>query len=397
MRRLTHLLAASTAAAVILSGSLAPGRAQASAPATTGVTKNQILIGTSLPQSGLAASYGVIAGGEQAYFDYINAKGGIYGRKLKLIALDDNYDPTRTLANVRNLVQSRNVFALIGVLGTANNLAIQSFLTQQKVPLVMPLTGSTGVIQPLRKYTFTYQPSYTVEAKALVDYAVKTLHAQKIGVFYQDDEFGQEGLKAATDEAVKLGASLGASAQYSLTDLDMSNQVQNMQQAGVDAVIMFSIPTATGFFLGAAAKAGFQTHFLSSSVGGDPTILKALGPAADGVYFTDWLPDWAQAKETALYRQILAKYGNSKTAPVGPSTEGGMAAAQILVEGIKRAGKNLTRSGLVAALESLHHWNGGIAPNVNYSSSKHDGPEGVYIAQSHNAILTPVTGYVYPH
>lgn len=396
MRRLTHLAAIGTATAVMLGGVFLPMHVQASVPATPGVSKTQILIGTSLPQSGIAASYSVIAGGEQAYFDYVNAHGGVNGRKLTLIALDDVYDPAHTLANVRTLVQSRKVFALMGVLGTANNQAIQSFVTQQKVPLVMPLTGSTQVIKPLRKYVFTYEPSYTVEAKALVDYAVKTLHASKIGVFYQDDDFGQEGLKAVQSEVVKQGATIAGSAQYSLTDLDMSAQAQQLQAASPDAVIMFAVPPSAALFLAAAAKAGLQTKFLSTSVGGDPAILQALGAVGNGIYFTDWLPDWAQAKETATYRSILAKYSDAKTAPVGPNTEAGMVAAQILVEGLKRAGKNPTRDGLVKALESLHKWNGGIAPNVNYSSSRHDGPEGVYIAQANSAVLTPLTGYTYP-
>ncbi len=371
-----------------------PGRAQASM-ATPGVTGNQILIGTSLPLSGVAASYGVIAGAEQAYFKYINAQGGVNGRKLKLVALDDAYDPTRTIANVRNLVQSKNVFALVGVLGTANNLAVQGFLAQQKVPLVMPFTGSTAVIRPLKKYVFTYEPSYTVEAKALVDYAVKKLHASKIGVFYQNDDFGKEGLSAATAELKKLGSgSIVASASYALTDLDLSTQVQQLAQASPDAVLIFAVPPSTGLFLHTAVGSGLQTKFLSTSVGGDPAVLKEIGAAGNGVYFSDWLPDWASAKATAGYRTILTKYGDPST--VGPSTEAGVVAAQFLVEGLKRAGKNLTRDGLVKALESLHNWSAGIAPPVSYSATRHDGPEGVYIAVANNGVLSSVAPYVYP-
>lgn len=401
MRRLTSLIALGTAALVVLGGVLIPGRAQASVPATPGATANQILIGTSLPQSGLAVAYGVIAGGEQAYFDYVNAHGGVNGRKLKLVALDDAYDPTRTLANVRNLVQARNVFALVGVLGTDNNLAVQSFLAQQKVPLIMPLTGSSAVIRPLRKYVFTYEPAYTVEARVLTDYAVKTLHAQKIAVFYQNDNFGKEGLNATIAEIQKLGkARYVAATSYSLLDIDMSAQVQKIQQSGADTVIMFAVPPSAGLFLRAAATTGLQVKYLSTSVGGDPAVLKALGAAGNGIYFADWLPDWARAKQTALYRSILTTYGTPQTTPIGPVTEGGVVAAQILVEGLKRAGKNLTRDGLVTALESIHNWNGGIASNVSYSATKHDGPEGVYVSESQNAqqnpSLMPVTPYTYP-
>lgn len=397
MRRLTRLTALGAAALAVLGSLALPRPIQASVPATPGVTANQILIGTSLPQSGAAASYGVIAGGEKAYFDYVNAHGGVNGRKLKLIALDDQYDPARTLNNVKDLVLSRNVFALLGVLGTDNDLAILPFVTSHKVPLVFPLTGSSKVIYPLNKYVFSYEVSYTVEAKVLTDYATKTLHAKKIAVFYQSDDFGKEGLAATTARASKDGARVVASASYNLTDLDMTTQVQTLQQGNPDAVILFSVPPSALLFLSTAAKAGLHVPTLAVSVAADPNVLKLLGPAAEGLYFDAWLPDPAgHSAQAATYRAIIGKYGNATTAPAGPATEGGVAAAQVLVEGLRRAGRNLTRDGLVKALESLHNWNGGLAPNVTYSATKHSGPQGAYIAQNHNGAPTPLTGYFFP-
>src|SRR5436305_463740 len=123
-------------------------------PPSAGVTKSAILIGTSLPESGPAASYGVIAGGAKAYFAYINAHGGINGRKLTLIALDDGYNPARTLANIKRLVLLNHVFALLDVVGTANNLTVLPFLTQQGVPNVAALSGSSLLRQPFHKYLF---------------------------------------------------------------------------------------------------------------------------------------------------------------------------------------------------------------------------------------------------
>lgn len=398
MRRLTTRFMALGTATLVALGTLAlPMRTQASVTTAPGVTKNQILIGTSLPLSGLAAAYGIIAGGEKAYFDYVNAHGGIYGRKLKLVALDDGYDPAKTLNNVKNLVLSRNVFALLGILGTDNNIAIEPFVTSHQVPLIFPLTGSSKLISPLSKYIFDYLPSYTLEARVLTDYAVNTLHAKKLAVFYQNDDFGKEGLAATTAEALKDGAHVFTSAEYDLTDLDMTTQVQNIQQANPDAVIMFAVPPSALIFLATATKAGFHPQVLSSSIAADPAIIKALGPTAEGMYFDAWLPDPnGHDPHVLTFRGILAKYGNATTAPPVPETEAGMAAAQILVEGLRHAGRNPTRDSLIKALESLRHWNGGLAPNVTYSATRHDGPEGAYMAQVRNGVLTPIGAYSYP-
>jgi branched-chain amino acid transport system substrate-binding protein len=377
---------------------MTPRQTQASVPATPGVTKNQILIGTSLPQSGIAAPYAILANAEQAYFDYVNAHGGIYGRKLKLLALDDGYDPARTLSNVRDLVLHRNVFALLGVLGTDNTLAALPFVTQQKVPLIFPLTGSSKVIYPLRKNVFTYEPSYTVEGKVLADYAIKTLHAKSIAVFYQDDDFGKEGLAAVTSEIQKLGgAQMVGSASYELTDLDMSTQVQNLQQQNPDAVITFALPQSLALYLTAAAKAGFHTQVLSTSIALVPKLLKALGPLAEQTYFDAWLPDpSSNLKQIVFYRSVISKYANTKTAPVGPVTLVGVTAAQILVQALRQAGPNLSRDGLIKALEKIHNWSGSPALNLTFGSGKHNGPEGAYMAEWANGGLKQVSNYTFP-
>src|SRR6185312_6489301 len=182
-----------TLAALLLAGALVRPAALQSRPAAAhsanepGVSNSQILVGASLPESGPAGAYGVIGGAENAYFQYVNAHGGVNGRKLTLLVQDDGYDPSRTLVNVKNLVLSRNVFALLSVLGTANNQAVIPFVTRQRVPLVYPATGSSLMAKPFQKYLFPIQVTYTVEGKVLTDYATKTLHAKKIGVFYQND------------------------------------------------------------------------------------------------------------------------------------------------------------------------------------------------------------------
>ena len=378
---------------LVLSSGWLPQRKPARSVATPGVTKSAILIGDSLPESGPAASYGLTGGGAKAYFAYVNAHGGIYGRKLTLIALDDGYDPARTLANVKRLVLLNHVFALLGVVGTANNLTVLPFLTQQGVPSVAALSGSSLLRQPFHKYLFPLIVTYTVEGRFLTDYAVHALHAKRIALLYQDDAFGQEGLTAAKVRAPKDGAALVAAAPYKVTDSDLSPQVLRLQHSGADAVIFFAIPSIVARFVSTAAKVGFHPALLSSSVADDATMLALLGPAGEGIYFDLWTPPLTAATpQVALFRSIVAKYGNPVTAPPNLITESGMAGAQVLVQALRRAGPSPTRAGLITALEALRHWNGGLAFDVTYTPTEHSGALGIRMVRSHHGTFVPVAG-----
>lgn len=397
MRPMRRPVAGCTAILLLLTILPSAHRTNARAAAIPGVTASQILVGTSLPLSGPAGAYGIIANGIQAYFSYVNAHGGVYGRKLTLNVLDDGYDPLRTQINVKRLVLSNNVFALLGVLGTANNLAALKFITQQQVPLVYPATGSSLMAKPFHKYLFPLQVTYTVEGKVLTDYAVKTLHAKKIGVFYQNDSFGKEGLDAVTARAKSDGVTVTAAESYQVTDTDFSAQAQKLQQAGVDAVIVFAVPSPAATFIGTAAKIGLHAAMLSSSIASDPGVIKALGPAGEGVFFAAYSPlPTSPDPKAVFYRSVMSKYGDTATAPLGEFTEAGVGAAEVFVEGLRRAGKNLTRPGFISALETLRKYNGSIFPNVTYTSTDHSGVQGAYVLRAHNGGLVVASGYEYP-
>jgi len=397
MKRITKA-AAVAAAAVLTAGVIgAPPRTQASSPQTPGVTSNSILVGCSLPQSGPAGAYGVIANGTKAYFGYVNAHGGVYGRKIKYTILDDGYDPARQLTNVKNLVLNKGVFALADDLGTANNEAALPFITREGVPLVYPATGSSAMSNPFHQYLFAMQVSYTIEGKVLTDYAVKTLHAKKIGVFYQNDDFGQEGLNAVTARAKQDGASVVDAEPYELTQADLSAQALKLKSAGVDAVIMYAVPTPAITFMTTARTVGLKAKILSSDTALDPSIVKAAGPAAEGVYFDSYadLPS-ANTPGGALFRSIVAKYGDPTTTPANSTFVGaGLLSGDIFVEGLKRAGKNLTRQGFISALETLHNFRP-AGSNITYTPRNHAGIRGAYMVEVKNGVLTPVSGYEYP-
>jgi branched-chain amino acid transport system substrate-binding protein len=397
MKRIPTLAALLLAGALIRPAALESRQAAAHTANDPGVSNNQILVGASLPESGPAGAYGVIGAAESAYFSYVNAHGGVYGRKLSLLVQDDGYDPSRTLVNVKNLVLSRNVFALLSVLGTANNQAVLPFITREKIPLVYPATGSSLMATPFQKYLFPIQVTYTVEGKVLTDYAAKTLHAKKIGVFYQNDDFGAEGLAAVKAQVQKDGVTLADSEPYQITDTDLSAQALKLKKAGVDAVIIFAIPQPAGTFIGTAARVGLKADLLSSSIAAQPALLQALGAAGNGIYFDNFapLPDSLDPK-VVLYRQVMKQYGTPTTTPIGPFTLAGYGAAQVFVEGLRRAGKNPTRAGLISALETFRNYTGSVYPKLTYTSTAHNGVQGAYVMISRNGAFKQVAPFEYP-
>ncbi len=397
MRRLPALSALLTAAALVLPAVPRPQSARAIGASDPGVSSSAILVGASLPESGPAAAYGVIGTAEQAYFNYVNAHGGVFGRKLTLLIQDDGYDPSRTLVNVKNLVLSRNVFALLSVLGTANNEAALPFITRQRVPLVYPATGSSLMAKPFHRYLFPIQVTYTVEGKVLTDYAVQHLHAKRIGVFYQNDDFGAEGLAAVNARAKQDGASVVDSEPYQLTDTDLSPQALKLKAAKVDTVIIFAIPSPAATFIGTAARVGLRATMMSSSIAALGALLQALGPVGEGIYFTGYSPQPDSADPKAVfYRMVLKQYGDPTTTPLGVFTEAGVGAAEVFVEGLRRAGPNLTREGLIHALETFREYNGSLYPRITYTSTDHSGVRGAYIMRSHAGKFVQVTPLEYP-
>jgi ABC-type branched-subunit amino acid transport system substrate-binding protein len=397
---MSNLTRSSSVVAVLLlfaGAGVLPQRTLASSLQTPGVTSTSVLVGTSLPFSGPAAAYGVIANGTRAYFNYVDAHGGVDGRQIKLDILDDGYDPARTRANVQNLVLSKGVFGLVDVLGTANNLAVRPFINQHQIPLVYPATGSSLMAHPMNRYTFAIQVTYTVEGKVLTDYAVKNLHAKKIGVFYQNDDFGKEGLNAITARARRDGASVVDAEPYELTQTDFSSQALKIKNAGADAVIIFAVPGPFITFVADAPKVGLKARILSSDVALAYVVVKALGPLAEGMYFDAYsvLP-FANNPKAALYRQVMRKYGTAKSTPIDTFTEVGFGAGQVFVEGLKRAGHNLTRAGFLRALQTLRRWNDSIFGPLTYTPSSHAGLNGAYMVQVRKGNLVRISGYQYP-
>ena len=366
------------------------GRGGSSAP---GVTATSITFGTHQPQTGPAApGYSEIAPASQAFFDYVNAHGGVFGRKIHLDIKNDQYDPTQTVNVVHQLVLQDNVFGIFEGLGTPTHTKVVGFLNASKVPDLFVASGcpcwDNGASQP---ETFGWQPSYTIEGKILGQYIKQHFAGQKIGVLYQDDDFGQGGLAGIKDE---VSASSIVSAQpYQSGTTTLAPQITALKSSGAKVLVEFTVPIYTAIARLTAFTLGYSPQLVVSNVGIDPTTVagllkvvskgKASGAALIGGAITDgYLPSFSDTSNPwiKLFMKIHSQFDAS--APFDGNVEYGMANAYTLAQALQAAGKNLTRQGLVNAVENDGgSWKGpGLVP-FRYTKTQHGGYSGVQMAK----------------
>jgi ABC-type branched-subunit amino acid transport system substrate-binding protein len=363
---------------------------------TPGVTATSIVFGTHQPVTGPAApGYSLIAPASQAYFDYVNAHGGVYGRKITLTIKNDEYDPALTVPLVRQLVLQDKVFGIFEGLGTPTHEKVVGFLNTQKVPDMFIASGcpcwDNGTTQP---YSFGWQPNYTIEGKVLGQYIAKNFAGQKVGVLYQDDDFGNGGLAGIKDE---VPAKDIVSAQpYESGTTSLATQVTTLKASGAKVLVEFTVPIYTAIARLTSYTLGWSPQLVVSNVGIDPPTVSGLLAAVskgkvsatagdaliNGAITDGYLPSFSDSSNpwVTLFKGILTQY--DKGAPWDGNTEYGIANAYTLVQALEAAGKNLTRQGLVNAVDNDGaSWYGpGLVP-FRYSKSVHGGYSGVQMAK----------------
>lgn len=338
--------------------------AAASPTGTPGVSAKSITIGGTFPFSGPASLYAGIGRGQAAFLDYVNDRGGVNGRQIKFITLDDGYNPANTVQLTRRLVEQEKVFAVVGSLGTEPNLATRPYLNDKKVPQVLLSTGASFWGTDYRKYPWTigWQPNYIAEAYIYGRFIVKKMPQAKIGVLYQNDAYGKDyitGLKKG------LGAKKNKIVEqegYEVTSSDVASQIAKLKSSGANTLFVAATPTFAIQAVVIAYKLGWRPQIFMNSVSATDTLMalaakNAKPDAVNGIISIEYRMDPADAKYAKpgaldLYRSIMAKYnpkGNSKDA----FNVYGMAQAWTFVYALKRAGKNPTRAGLMKALLSM--------------------------------------------
>jgi ABC-type branched-subunit amino acid transport system substrate-binding protein len=386
------------------SGQGTSGTNTASAP---GITATTITIGSTQPLTGRAApGYSEISPASNAYFQHVNDHGGIYGRKITYWYYDDGYNPTNTASLTRKLILEDKVFAMFSALGTPTHSAVVDYINSQKVPDLFVSTGCNCWNDVANHpWTFGWQPDYTIEGKILGQYINQSLSGKKVGYFYQNDEFGTDGVKG-------LDASLGASSvpdaarqNYVPTNTSIGPQIAALQASGAQVVASFSIPAFTALALLAAARIGYHPVWVVSNVGSDVYTLTGLlkrfsagaagGQLLAGMVTDTYLPLVGDSSNPwiSLFKGIHDKYVSNL--PWDGNVLYGLAQAYTLVQAMKAAGRNPTRASFVKSIETTRLSGGpGLVP-LGYSSSNHLGFLGVQVATIAGDGTVTTTGPVY--
>ena len=381
----TRTVAFGVVAAVALAAAAPSGAAVATAD--PGVSSNQIVIGTTTPLTGPASpGYKDVAPAAQAYFNYVNATGGINGRKIKYVVKDDQYNPAKTKSATSELILRDKVFAIFGALGTPTHSAVVADINRRGIPDIFVNTGSSNFDNP-SKYptTFPYFPSYVVESKVMAYYIQNDadLNAKKRCLFYQDGEFGENAEKGFNAAGMKFATTVSYFSGQQVAPF--TSQITKMKSDGCELVVFFGVTSATAQMLGTAARSAFRPTWMITSVGSDPSVLAgSLGANTNallnGIYSPSFLVP-IQDTGNAYVKQMKVIADAAKL-PWNFYTYYGINTAYVLSQAIKAAGPNLTRKGLINAMQTKASTfrSAAVVPMV-ISSKSHQGLTGYYMGQ----------------
>ncbi len=358
----------------------------------TGISKNEILIGSSLALGGHAGYLGTqTLQGALSYIKHINETGGINNRKIRIIAKDDGYDPARCLYNTQQLILKDKVFLLFCYVGTPTTVRIIPLVNEAKIPLVGMFTGASRLRHPVNPYLINIRASYYQETRAAVDMIVKKKKLTKVAVFYQYDEYGFDGLRGTEIALQKYNLIPVAKGTYIRGTLDVEKGLDNIIASNAQAVIMIGTYDACAKFIRLADKRHFCPLFHNVSFVGSKELARRLGKTGENVIVTQVVPP-PTVKDSGHslpgvknYIKLLLKYyPDSKPSFVGLE---GYIDAVILVEGLKRAGPDITREKFIAAIESINNFDIGISNPISFGQNDYQGLDKVYYTKIKNGKL----------
>lgn len=315
-----------------------------------GVTKDAILIGQSAALSGPAEALGrEMKQGAEAYFKVVNDAGGINGRKIKLISLDDGYEPDRAKANTLKLVNEEKVLALFGYVGTPTSNAALPIFTEGKVPFIGAFTGAESLRTPFNRYIFNIRASYFDETERIVE-NLTAQGVKRIAVFYQNDAYGKAGLAGMERAMKKRNLPIVATATVERNTVDVANAVKVLAKEDAAAIVMISAYKSCAAFIREMQSAGKFPLFWSVSFVGSKALANELGESARGTQISQVVPfPWStEHKIVSEYQKLMGGEANYSFTSLE-----GYIAARLLVEGLKRAGKTPTRESLVEGMENI--------------------------------------------
>ena len=356
---------------------------------TAGITPDEIRIGASLALGGHAGYLGTqTLHGAMAYIRHINAGGGVHGRKIRVVAYDDGYEPSRCVVNTQRLIIDDNVFCLFCYVGTPTTVKIMPLVSEARIPLVGMFTGAHALRDPLSRYLINVRASYYQETGAAVRYMVERLKLRRIAVFYQYDAYGFDGLRG-TELALKdYDLVPVATGTYLRGTLKVEEGLERIMAARAEAVVMIGTYDPCARFIRNARKQGFSPLFYNVSFVGADELIRRLGSEAEGVVVTQVVPPPNTGGSEPLlwgaeeYADLLKTY-YPEDEPNFVGLEGYLN-AKVLVEGLVRAGPLVDRERFIDAVESIRDFDLGIDNPLSFSQKDHQGLERVYFTMFRN-------------
>ncbi len=360
-----------------------------------GVTDTVVRLGSSLALSGHASYLGTqTLRGALCYLNHINEQGGVWGRRIELISYDDSYDPPRCLANTQKLIIDDNVFSLFCYVGTPTTVKILPLIEDARIPLLGTFTGANALREPFNRYVINIRASYYQETAAAVRHMVKDLKLSRIAVFYQYDAYGFDGLTGTELALKEFGLEPVARGSYVRGTMDVEEGLARIERSGAEAVVMIGTYDPCSKFIQLAGEHGYTPMFYTVSFVGAEELARRLGEGGDPVVVMSQVvpPSEAAPRDgligsdpppvqgiAAEYVRLLAQYyPDDKPNSVGLE---GFINARILVEGLKLAGRDLTREGFISALESIRDFTLGPGTVVSFGPENHQGMERVYFTR----------------
>ena len=359
---------------------MASGNALAQKKYDVGADDKEIKLGHINPYSGPASAYSAIGKSIGAYFDKINAEGGINGRKIKYISLDDGYNPAKTVEQARKLVEQEEVLLIFQALGTPSNSAIHKYMNDKKVPQLFNATGATKWGDPKNfPWTMGYQPSYQSESKVFAAHIMETKPDAKIAILYQNDDYGKDYLKGFEDGLGEKGKTMIVSKlTYEVTDPTVDSQMVSLKASGADTFFNITTPKFAAQAIKKAAELGWKpVHYLNSVSSSVGSVLTPAGlEASVGIYTANYIkdptdPQFQKGKEWDDWVAYMKKYH-----PTGAMNDNfnvyGYTVAQLMVQVLKQAGDDLTRANVMKQAANLDLTLPMLLPGVNIKTTPDD-------------------------
>lgn len=349
--------------ALLLAG-LALPTAAAGPVADPGLTSNTILLGGTVPLSGPAAAFANVAPGANAYFRYVNDRGGVHGRKISYRFVDDGFEVGRTVEETRKLVQQDRVFAIFNSIGTEHAISVRPYLNQVRVPHLFIGTGASTFARERAQFPWSmgYLPSFNGEGALYGRYVARNLPKARLGVLYENTEYGKDLTAGLRRGLGRAGGRIVAVRSYEITDSDVNSQISQLKRSGANTFMLFATPgfAIQGFI--AAHRQSWRPRVFISSVSIEPQIMGVIrlntnARATEGAISMGYLKDptspmWAKDPGVALYRRIMRRY-LPRSKPSDVYHFYGMAVAHSMAHALRKAGRNLTRAGLLRAVTHL--------------------------------------------